>query len=410
MLHLCDGRCRQNVIWTALTVASAPWKGDTTMQHDNAEDPWGFWEAEPTRQLNRTHVGARTHGETSMVPLVRIDRARSMPVTRHPNPLAARVCVMLGAMLLMVPIAVSLRHDRSPVVRAADNQSVETIAVAKIPPPPPTGETFAPETAAPTTVVATTVVATTTVPVTPAPIEVVATPAPSEPPTTAAPPKQTTPKTTQAPASPPPAAATQSAAKQSCGMTYTIAKGDAWSSIAARAKVSMKSLLAANGATTKTVLLPGKDICLPAGAVAPGPPITAAPATTQPATTQPPPPAASATTQPAPTTPPAAAAPTTTQPASPANTYSKAEATQIIRDIWPDDLENEAIRIATRESNLIPTVKSYCCYGLFQIYFSAHSTWLASIGVTNAAQLYDPRVNATAALSLYNRSGWAPWA
>nr|MDP9465187.1 LysM domain-containing protein [Actinomycetota bacterium] len=234
----------------------------------------------------------------------------------------------------------------------------------------------------------------------------VATPAPTEPPTTAAAPQSTA---TPAPELPQPAAPTQSAAKPACGLTYTIAKGDAWSSIAARAKISMKSLLAANGATTKTVLLPGKNLCLPVGAVAPGPPITHPPATTQPATTQPPPPAPPATTQPA-TTPPAATAPTTTQPPSPANTYSKAEAAQIIRDIWPDDLEDEAIRIATRESNLIPTVKSYCCYGLFQIYFIAHNAWLTSIGITSAAQLYDPRVNATAALSLYNRSGWTPWA
>jgi hypothetical protein len=54
-------------------------------------------------------------------------------------------------------------------------------------------------------------------------------------------------------------------------------------------------------------------------------------------------------------------------------------------------------------------VRNSCCYGLFQIYYSAHKTWLASIGVTSAAQLYDPRVNASAALALYNTSGWAPW-
>ncbi len=173
----------------------------------------------------------------------------------------------------------------------------------------------------------------------------------------------------------------------------------------------MKDLLAVNNATTQTVLLPGKDICLPTGAVAPATPSTK-PATTQPATTQPkatPPKATTpATTQP--TTPPATSAPTTTQPKPPPNTYTKAQVAQIIRDVWPDDLEDEAIRIATRESNLIPTVRNSCCYGLFQIYYSAHRAWLASIGVTSAAQLYDPRVNATTALALYNSSGWAPWA
>jgi hypothetical protein len=34
---------------------------------------------------------------------------------------------------------------------------------------------------------------------------------------------------------------------------------------------------------------------------------------------------------------------------------------------------------------------------------------LASIGVTSAAQLYDPQVNANAAYALYRTSGWAPW-
>ena len=97
--------------------------------------------------------------------------------------------------------------------------------------------------------------------------------------------------------------------------------------------------------------------------------------------------------------------------ARPKNTYSRAEVEAIIREVWPDDLEDEAVRIATRESNLIPTVRNYCCYGLFQIYYSVHRTWLAQMGVTSASQLYDPRVSATAAYALYQRSGsWAPWA
>jgi hypothetical protein len=55
-------------------------------------------------------------------------------------------------------------------------------------------------------------------------------------------------------------------------------------------------------------------------------------------------------------------------------------------------------------------VKNYCCYGLFQIYFDQHKSWLAQMGVTSAAQLYDPTVNANAALALYNRAGgWGPW-
>lgn len=164
----------------------------------------------------------------------------------------------------------------------------------------------------------------------------------------------------------------------------------------------MKSLLAANGATVNTLLLPGKTICLPSGATAPAPAVTNPPATTQPPTTQP--------KAPTSTQPPATTAPPSTQPPAPANTYTRDQAAQIIRDVWPDDLEDEAVRIATRESNLIPTAHNYCCYGLFQIYYTAHRTWLANMGITSAAQLYDPRVNATAALALYRNSGWAPWA
>jgi LysM repeat protein len=375
------------------------------MQHDNSEDPWGFWNDEPTRQLKRTPAGTRAHGDTRMVPVVRSDRTQPIDrPSRHINPLTARVGLLIGAMLLLVPISIGLRDDTPPVVRAADSHVVDPISVAKAPPAPaPTEATLAPDTAAPTTIVATTVV-----PVTPAPTEApVATAAPTEPPTeppttVTKPKKKAAPKTTAVPAPPAPAAVTQTASKTVCASNYTVVKGDAWSTIATRAKVAMKDLLAANGATIKTVLLPGKNICLPTGALAPGPPSTNPP----PATTQPKP----AATAPLPTTPPATSVPPTTQPPAPANAYTKAQAAQIIRDVWPDDLEDEAIRIATRESNLIPTVRNYCCYGLFQIYYIAHQPWLEGIGVTNAAQLYDPRVNATAALALYNRSGWAPWA
>ena len=378
------------------------------MLNDNSDDPYGFWNDEPTRQLRRTQAGTRAHEETRMVPVVRMDRTRQIPELRPRNPLVTRIAVMAGVTLLLIPIALSMRDSR-PHVRAAVIQGVDMIQVGKLPPPAPTQATIAPATDAPTTTLA----ETTTVPLAPAPTEaaVVETPAPTEPPTTAPKPKKkVVPKstTTAAPAAPA-AAATQSADKVPCSLTYTVAKNDAWSTIASRAKVSMKSLLAANAATIKTLLLPGKSICLPTGAVTPGPPATNAPVakpptTTAPATTQPKP----ATTQP--TTPPGTTAPPTTQPKPPPNTYTKAQVAQIIRDVWPDDLEDEAIRIATRESGLIPTVRNSCCYGLFQIYYAAHRTWLASMGITGAAQLYDPRVNASAALALYNVSGWSPWA
>jgi len=373
------------------------------MQHDNSDDdPFGFWNDEPTRQLKRTQVGARSHGETRMVPVVRADRTRPVPALHRPrNPLVTRIALMGGVTVLLVPFALSLRDDKTQL-RTADIQAVDTIHVGILPPPAPTAATVAP-TAAPTTIAETTTVA-----VTPAPTAaVVVTPAPTEPPTTAAAAKKKV-ATTTTPAPAPTAAETQSA-DQACAATYTIVKGDAWSSIASRAKVSMKSLLAANNATVNTLLLPGKNICLPAGAVAPGPPSTNPPAAKPPATTQPPTTQPKAPTPTQPTTPPATSPPST-QPPAPANTYTRAQAAQIIRDVWPDDLEDEAIRIATRESNLIPTAHNYCCYGLFQIYYTAHRTWLANMGITSAAQLYDPRVNATAALALYNKSGWGPWA
>jgi LysM repeat protein len=382
------------------------------MQHDNSDDPFGFWKDEPTRQLKRPQVGTRSHGETRMVPVVRSERAKPLPEAHQPrNPLFTRVAVMIGVMLLLVPVALSLRNDK-PGVRAAEIAGVDTVQVGKLPIAAPTVATAAPTTLATTTTVRQTTSAVVTSPPTRAIVTVAATAAPTSPPTTAAKAKKKAAATTTTQA--PPVTITQSADKAPCTLTYVVAKGDAWSTIASRAKVTMKALLAANAATINTVLLPGKSICLPTGAVAPGPPATA-PTTTKPPTTKPPSTTAPATTQPKPTptqttTPPATTAPATTQPPAPANTYTKAQVTQIIRDVWPDELEDEAIRIATRESNLNPTVHNSCCYGLFQIYYTAHRTWLATMGITSASQLYDPRTNATAALALYNSNGWAPWA
>ncbi len=375
------------------------------MQHDNSDDPWGFWNDEPTRPLNRVHTGSRAHGETRMIPVVRREPTKAVPEPPHQrNPLMTRVCVMLGVGLLLVPVALSLRSDKQEV-RAAELKPVATVVIGRMP-PAPTDETLAPGTEAPTTIAATTAAPTTAARIEVAPTTV----APTDPPTTTAAKvvKKATPKTTTTP--PPTPASTQTAAKAVCSQTYTVAAGDSWSTIAARAKVSMTSLLAANGATTQTLLLPGKSICLPQGAVDPGPPTTKPPSTTQPATTQPKA-TVPATTHPATTQPPAATTvPATTQPPPPANVYSKAQVAQIIRDVWPDNLEDQAIAIATRESNLIPTAHNSCCYGLFQIYFNANKSWLAGIGITSPAQLYDPQVNASAALTLYNKSGWAPWA
>lgn len=101
---------------------------------------------------------------------------------------------------------------------------------------------------------------------------------------------------------------------------------------------------------------------------------------------------------------------TATHPAVRDNLPSGATVEQIIRFVWPDDTEDRAVRIATRESRLVPTARNACCYGLFQINYAVHRSWLADIGVTSPAQLLDPGTNARAALTLYDRAGWQPWA
>lgn len=85
------------------------------------------------------------------------------------------------------------------------------------------------------------------------------------------------------------------------------------------------------------------------------------------------------------------------------------DAESIIRDVWPDDIEWWAVAIATRESNLNPSVHNACCYGLFQVYFMAHRAWLAQFGVNSPSDLYDARTNATVALAMFQASGVHPW-
>lgn len=81
----------------------------------------------------------------------------------------------------------------------------------------------------------------------------------------------------------------------------------------------------------------------------------------------------------------------------------------IIRQAWPDDLEDHALQIAMRESRLQPGARNACCYGLFQIHWGAHHSWLAELGITSPNQLLDAATNAAAAYALYQRDGWAPW-
>ena len=177
-----------------------------------------------------------------------------------------------------------------------------------------------------------------------------------------------------------------------CAKTYVVVLGDGWLRIANKNGVAMKDVLAANAANSSTFLLVGKKICVPANSTTPTTPTTAKP-------TPPAPPATTKTTHPAPT-------PTINPPSQ---TYTMAEVEAIIREIWPDDLEDEAVRIATRESHLNPRAQNYCCYGLFQIYFNVHKKWLAEMGITSGEMLLDPYNAAKAGLKLYERNGWGPW-
>ncbi len=187
----------------------------------------------------------------------------------------------------------------------------------------------------------------------------------------------------------------------SCGNRYELAAGDYWIRIADAADVALADLLEVNDASVDTVLVPGRSICLPAGASTPAPPATAAPVTAAPA-----PATTAAPSRPATTAPPA---PTTTVLSRPA-AVPTSEAVAIIREVWPDDLEERALDIAWRESNHRSNVNNYCCYGLFQIHWEAHRSWLATLGVTSVSQLFDPVVNTNAAYTLYQRSGgFGPW-
>lgn len=84
---------------------------------------------------------------------------------------------------------------------------------------------------------------------------------------------------------------------------------------------------------------------------------------------------------------------------------------QIIRDVWPDELEGRALQIAYRESRYQPDVTSPtgCCHGVFQLH-EIHLSWMAQFGVTSVAQLFDAETNVRMALKLYERDGWKPWA
>ena len=171
-----------------------------------------------------------------------------------------------------------------------------------------------------------------------------------------------------------------------CGAKFSVQLGDSWSLLADYAGVGTRELLQANRANARTVIVPGDELCVPQGARMrrPAPVVT-----TQPARQ--------------------ASAPKPVVVVA-AKRFTAAQSTKFIRDVFPDALEKRALEIVQRESHTNAAAYNFCCYGLFQIHFQAHKSWLATIGVTNPSQLLDAGTNARAALTLYKRSNsWAAW-
>ena len=340
-----------------------------------------FWHDEPTRTLRRVPRStlAATSAPAHQAPITRVRIHESAP-GRSPSrlstadPFVVRLAMMLLIGLVVALVVFAARRDGAGLLRTAPTGSAAAIPAAA------TGIVVLP-------VVAHPVVA--AQPAAPLAESVeVAVPA-----SAAAAPARVSSASASAAAAPAAAApAATVPVHRACANPYTVVAGDYWIRIAKRSGVTTTQLLKANNATVTTKLFAGRTICLPAGATAPTTPAAAPATTVKPSGSKPAAPAA---------------APAST---APARTYSAAEVEAIIREVWPDELEVEALRIANRESNLRPTAKNFCCYGLFQIYYSVHKGWLAGIGVTSGDQLFDPRVNATAAYTLYQRAGgWGPW-
>ncbi|MEY4174495.1 MAG: hypothetical protein RI900_1660 [Actinomycetota bacterium] len=384
--------------------------------HQHTDDESNFWDHVPDSRLDglrsavrdrtrglsagrgSTHPAARRH-HTDSIPVVRAHgnhgAAASDGVSRQPaiDPLLRRTGVLALVIALLVPVAMAMRGDDTGRANPLQplGSPTEVSATGAVESPGAASPAEASQTATAESASAAGAAAPASVDIAALP-EAVPVNTPAATVATAATASNEAPPATRASV---PQAQSQSAtaSRATCSRRYTVAAGDAWVVIAKRHSVTTASLLAVNGATRRTMLYPGRTICLPSNASTP---TTAKPVTT---TTAKPAPAPTTTTKPAATVPP-----------TPSRTYSRDEVIAIIREVWPDHLEDEAIRIAIRESNLKPAARNYCCIGLFQIYFNVHKRWLATIGVTSASQLTDPRVNAYAAVTLWNRAGsWAPW-
>ena len=349
-----------------------------------------FWSGEQTRRIARPTMSPRTGSSRST-------SSRSERIGH--DPFVARLGILVTAGLIVIALVWAVKVSVATEGATPRVEAAATMVPVTTPPTSPAA--VAPETLAP--------IATPAAPsATDAPVAAQA-PASSQARAASSASSTTTAPTVQAAST---GIAAVAVVAPVCGAkTYTILRGDAWILIARKVKVSTKELLAANGATARTALYPGRTICLPASATIP----TVAPAPTAPKQ--------AAVQQAAPAPKPTAPKPTVVQAATPApapattaaptpsvRSYSQAESVAIIREIWPDELEERALAIAWRESNHKHTARNSCCHGLFQIYFNVHKGWLKDLGITSSSHLYDPYLNARAALTLYMRAGgWGPW-
>ena len=315
------------------------------------------------------------------------DTAPAEPTRSGVDPLLARLGGLAVVLTLLVPVVMGFTSDDGDAVRTASAPIEAAAPLGGSESPATTGSEIVPTSPTPAP------------PATPSVVGV-------EPTMTA-----TAASSTALPSAAAPTPADVEALVDECAVDYEVADGDFWIRIADGSGTSLNELLTLNDATTSTPLYPGRSICLPAGSTTPPPP-TATPTTVAPTTkartssgsssaatsTS----ASKTSTTPTPTAP--------APPPPPASTASAAEVEAIIRSVWPDELEERALEIAWRESKYTATAKNNCCYGVFQVYWSVHRSWLADLGITSAEQLFDPTLNARAALRLYERAGgWGPW-
>ncbi len=214
---------------------------------------------------------------------------------------------------------------------------------------------------------------------------------PSTAPTTLAPPTQPPPPEPEPePAPPPPAPAPTAPLPTSATTTpatipdrYTVVLGDTLFGIAQRVNVSLDALLAANGMTASSLIVPGQELAVPAGGSVPqAPQPTQAPTPTQ------------ATSAPQPTQAPAPTQPATTVTLAPvANLVAPGETSASCQA--PDSADASGAAVSFNPGNLLdrnPGTAWRCAQGSDQsvTFQFGGPTHLTSVGLINGYAKVDP--------------------